>query len=234
EGDPCLHGHRRANLSSRTMPLQPRRRGRDAETPPPASIRPRPSRVAALAALAMAIGPVGPACAHGLAERYTLPIPLWLYVTGAAVVVALSFAALAVFVREPPQLRRYPRINLLRWRLGRALAHPEVLLTCRALSVALLTLIVAAGLLGQQSPFKNTAPVMVGVIAWVGLSLASPLLGNLWALINPWKVLFEWAEAVYPWLLPDRELAALARWPRWLGVWPAGALFLVSCGWSWS
>jgi len=199
---------------------QPQRHGRDAEVTPPASIRFRPGRVAAPAALAMDIGLVGPACAHGLAERYNLPFPLWLYVTGAAVVVALSFAALAVFVREPPQLRRYPRINLLRWRLGRALAHPAVLLTCRALSVALFALIVAAGLLGQQSPFKNIAPVMVWVIGWVGLSLASPLLGDLWALINPWKVLFDW-------LLPRRALRAPARWPRWLGVWPAGALFLV-------
>src|SRR5262249_34877559 len=37
----------------------------------------------------------------------------------------------------------------------------------------------------------------------------------------------EWAEAVYSWLFPGRGLRAPARWPRWLGVWPAGGLFLV-------
>jgi hypothetical protein len=175
----------------------------------------------------MAVGLAGPARAHGLAERYSLPIPLWLYVAGAAVVVVLSFAAFAVLVREPPQLRRYPSLNLLRQRLGRVLAHPGVLLACRALSVALFALIVAAGLVGQQSPFKNITPVMVWVIGWVGLSLASPLLGDFWALINPWKVLFEWAEALYASLRPGRRLGVPARWPHWLGVWPAVALFLV-------
>ncbi len=214
------------------MSLQPRLYGRDAEMPPTASIPsvragPRPSRVAILAALAMAACLAGPARAHGLAERYNPPIPLWLYVVGAGVVVTLSFALLAVFVREPRELRSYPRINLLRWRLGRALAHPDILLVCRALSVALFALIVAAGLVGQQSPFKNIAPVMVWVIGWVGLSLASALLGDLWALINPWKVLFGWVEALYAALRPGRRLGALARWPGGLGVWPAAALFLV-------
>jgi hypothetical protein len=184
-------------------------------------------RVVILAALALAASLTGQARAHGLAERYNPPIPLWLYVWGAGVVVILSFALLSVFSRRPRDVRTYPRINLLRWPPGRALAHPAILLSLRSLSVAIFFVVVAAGLVGQQSPFKNIAPVMVWVIGWVGLSLASALLGDLWALVNPWKILFAWAERVYTMLRPGRMLEALARWPDRLGVWPAAALFLV-------
>ena len=66
------------------------------------------------------------ASAHGLAERYNLPVPLWLYLAGAAAAVTASFLGLALLMREPPDVRTYPRADLLRWRVGRALAHPGV------------------------------------------------------------------------------------------------------------
>src|SRR5918998_362098 len=39
----------------------------------------------------------GEAQAHGLGARYDLPLPLWLYLLGAAAAVAASFALLASF-----------------------------------------------------------------------------------------------------------------------------------------
>ncbi len=42
-----------------------------------------------------------PACAHGFGQRYELPLPLGLYLFGAAAVVALSFVVFALFVRRP-------------------------------------------------------------------------------------------------------------------------------------
>jgi len=46
-----------------------------------------------------------------------------------------------------------------------------------------------AGLVGNQSPFKNIAPTMVWVIGWVGLSFASALIGDIWIVVNPWDSL---------------------------------------------
>ena len=99
--------------------------------------------------------------AHGFAQRYDLPVPLALYVTGAAAAVALSFVVIAFFVRGRRPVEDYPRFNLLATPVGRVLAHPLLLAFCRLASVALLALVVVAGLIGDPSPFKNIAPTTV-------------------------------------------------------------------------
>ena len=101
--------------------------------------------------------------------------------------------------RAPP----WPlRSSSWRWRCaGRKRARDRVfasgtlpallVIAVQALSVALLLLIVAAGLFGHQNPFKNLAPVAIWVIWWVGLGLVSAFVGNLWALLNPFAAIFE-------------------------------------------
>jgi hypothetical protein len=54
----------------------------------------------------------------------------------------------------------------------------------------------------------------------VGFAYLSALLGNLWALVNPWAALFGWGEAV----LGSRRV--IRRYPTGAGVWPAVGLFL--------
>jgi hypothetical protein len=44
----------------------------------------------------------GPAYAHGFGERYDLPVPLWLYLTGAGAAVALSFVVIGFSMRGTP------------------------------------------------------------------------------------------------------------------------------------
>ena len=163
---------------------------------------------------------------HGFGERYDLPVPLWLYLTGAAAAVVLSFVVLAVFFRRPSPLLSYPRFNLLAFRFGRALAHPWVVGSCRILAVGVFGLILFAGLFGAQNPFKNIAPLMVWAIWWVGMAYVSALAGNLWALINPFDALWVWAEAAYSRLRHGARLSMDVRCPDWLGVWPAVALFI--------
>jgi hypothetical protein len=163
--------------------------------------------------------------AHGFGARYDLPIPLWLYLTGAGLTVALSFAMLALVVRSAPASDAYWRFNLTRTACGRLLGAPVVMLACRALAVALFLLVLAAGFFGIQSPLKNIAPVMVWAIWWVGMAYISALLGNLWALINPLDTLFAWIEALCVRIRSGRKLSLGLRYPDAFGVWPAVALF---------
>ena len=58
-----------------------------------------------------------------------------------------------------------------------------------------LLVVVIAGLVGLQSGF-NFAPTFVWIIWWVGFSLFTAFVGNLWPLVNPWRVLFDWAEGL--------------------------------------
>lgn len=168
----------------------------------------------------------GTASAHGFGQRYDLPVPLGLWLAGAATAVSLSFVVIGVFVRGAPGLRGYPRVNLLRWRIGRLVAGRGVRLAARTVSVAFLALVVAAGFLGDQTPTRNLAPVAVWVLWWVGFAYVSALLGNLWAVVNPWRTAFEWAEAIFTKRRPQRHLALDRPYPSWLGAWPAVVGFL--------
>lgn len=185
------------------------------------------SALLAGAALACALPIAGPALAHGFGQRYSLPIPLWLYLTGAGLTVAVSFAMIALFVRKAPTAQAYKRIDLMRLPIGRALGAPGLLLGLRLLGAGLYLLVIVAGLFGTQSPLKNIAPAMVWAIWWVGMAYVSALLGNLWALVNPIDTLFAAAESLYGRLRPGQRLTLGLHYPEILGVWPAVALFLV-------
>jgi len=160
-----------------------------------------------------------PALAHGFGQRYDLPIPLWLWVTAAAAAVALSFAIIGLFVTANPGPRGSWRVNLLRFRSGRLLADGRTRFAARAVSVALLGLILVSSLLGNQSPTRNIAPTAVWVAWWVGFAYLSALAGNLWAVINPWSAIFDRGTALLGLRRPP------SRYPAWLGAWPAVALF---------
>lgn len=172
----------------------------------------------------------GSAAAHGFGQHYDLPAPLWLYVVGAAATVAVSFAVVGLCAHGTSGPDAYPRLNLLQWPLGRCMAHPVFLGCLKLVSAGLLVLIIVAGLLGHQNPAKNLVPTLVWVIWWVGLAYVSALAGNLWALMNPWKGLFGWAEALYRRVAPGRELSHHWAYPPTLGAWPGVLLFL---GFAW-
>ncbi|MBT3885640.1 MAG: hypothetical protein HOF70_12710, partial [Rhodospirillaceae bacterium] len=148
-----------------------------------------------------------PASAHAFGQRYDLPLPLWMFVSGAAAAVVLSFAVIAVFLRHKPAPGGYATVNMLNNPIGRFLAHPILLGLVRTLFVAWFLLTVAAGFFGVASPYENLSVVMVWVIAWVGLAFVCSLLGNFWALINPWNAIFSWAEALTRKLTGGGELS---------------------------
>ena len=187
----------------------------------------RTKGVAGLSVLALTLARASPAFGHALRQRYDLPIPLGLYLAGAGATVALSFVVVALVSRRPPWRGSTPRINLLRFSAFRMLAHPGILFACRLLSVGIFVLILLAGIIGKQNPFKNIAPTAVWVVWWVGMGYVSALLGDLWALINPWNIIFGWAEGLRRRVKPGSRLSFGVPYPEWLGVWPAVGLFLV-------
>jgi hypothetical protein len=85
-------------------------------------------------------------------------------------------------------------------------------------------LVIVAGLFGSPDPIRNIAPVMIWIIAWVGLAFLSLLLGDVWAVINPWDTVFAFAESSYRRIHVGTRFAK--RYPEWLGVWPAFVLFI--------
>lgn len=163
-----------------------------------------------------------PASAHGFGQRYDLPIPLSFYVWGAGATVALSFVGFALFLRPEHGLLRTETKFHPKGRLVNA-----VVLSARALAVGMLALVIVAGFFGNQDPIRNIAPVMIWIIFWVGLTVVSLLIGDLWVVINPWKTIFMVSESFYRCVRPDAVLGLGRRYPEWLSVWLAFLLFVL-------
>jgi hypothetical protein len=164
----------------------------------------------------------GAAFAHALAERYELPLPLGLYLGAAGFVVAVSFLLLATFARQPSSAAA-PLVvpYLILGKPGRWACLP-----LRIFGVAMFLVIIAAGLFGFQSPFKNIAPVMVWVVWWVGLSILSALVVNLWPALNPWTAIYDAVARLGRWASGSPKLG----YPQRLGAWPA-AFFMLAFLW---
>ncbi|HYF26959.1 MAG TPA: fenitrothion hydrolase [Baekduia sp.] len=154
--------------------------------------------------------------AHGLVQRADLPIPEWLFGWAAAAVLVVSFVALAVLWDEPRLERPAGGSGGRGSAVGRALASRPVALACQAVGVALLAVVVWAGLAGTQSPDANFAPTFVFVAFWVGLVVVSVVLGDVLRAFNPWLALGR---------LLDRARGGRTPrpFPERLGHWPAAA-----------
>jgi hypothetical protein len=170
-----------------------------------------------------------PAFAHGFGPTYDIPIPLWLYLYGAAAAVVLAFVPLALYPRKTPDADaayRYPRFDLFRVRLLRSILTSRLVVGgLRVLSVFLFFVVVIAGLVGLQSGF-NIAPTFVWVTWWVGFGFFTALVGNLWPLLNPWRVLFDWADGLVRRLGFGDGLELGEPYPEALGIVPAVGLYL--------
>jgi len=170
---------------------------------------------------------ITPADAHGFGQRYDLPLPLSLYLFGGAAAVVLSFVVVGLFVRTTPPARDVSQIDLFDHPLGKVVAALGVPLKLAAL--VLFAAMLAAGSFGDQNPYRNLAPTLVWIIAWVGLAYISAFVGNVWPLINPWRTVFDGVQTAYRHIC-GRRLALDKPYPHALGVWPA-LLLLLAFSW---
>jgi hypothetical protein len=158
--------------------------------------------------------------AGGLLGRADLPIPEWLFGWAAAMVLFVSFVALAVLWPEP-------KLERDRWRplprgVGRLIASRPVQIVCGLLGVAMLGVVVYTGFRGTQSPAANFAPTFVFVNWWVGLVPLSVLFGDVFRAFNPWRAIgrgLGWSAA----RVARGGLPAPLKYPERLGNWPAAA-----------
>lgn len=158
------------------------------------------------------LGPLTTLAHGGLVLRQNLPIPEELFVAAAAIVLFVSFAALAVLWPKP-------RLQEIDWRPipgGRAIASRPVEIACGAIGVALFALVLYAGFAGTQSGPENLAPTFILILFWVGLAFASVLFGDVFRAFNPWRAIGRVIAPVLP--APRQYPERLGRWPAALGI----------------
>jgi hypothetical protein len=170
----------------------------------------------------LASGSVMPdaALAHGISGRASLPVPASLFAWAAAIVLVVSFLALSTLWEAPrlqePSARRVARV-------------PRGVLGLGGLiGTGLFAVVIWAGYYGVDSYTANFDPTFIYVIFWVGVPLASVLLGDVFAALSPWRAV---ARASC-WI--GRRLGVGYRppltYPNRLGRWPVVA-GLLAFGW---
>lgn len=192
--------------------------------------RARPGIVAAAAALLTA---AAAACfpqiasAHALIGKQDLPLPQWLFIYGALLILVVSFVGLLLGWREP-KLEDRPTKPLAR--ASRVLLSRPVGVVCGLVGVGLLVLVIATGLTGDVAPDRNFSLTFVFVTFWIGLTLVSALFGEVFRPFNPWRAIARTVAAGFSKVVGQR-VSAPYKYPERLGRWPAvaglvGFLFL--------
>lgn len=158
--------------------------------------------------------------AHTFGRLYTLPVPLWLYAWGAAAALVVSFLAAGYFMGARAGAGRSPALPLEEARALVALRRWRLPGLLRFAAVVVLLLSIATGLLGSREPLRNFSMTAFWILFLLGLTYATLLAGNLYALLNPWRALVGALERVAPGFSRGR-----LAYPQRLDAWPALALY---------
>ena len=175
----------------------------------------RRGRLAAAAAtVALLAASPAPAAAHAIGGTFQLPVPLWLYLAGAAMAVAASFVVTTIVTRrsEGPAYSSNPVPPALAGRSRTVLRMLGLAWWYGAIGVALLV--------GDISPLPG---LLLWVGIWVGLPITAAILGNPWPSLSPFRSTFAGLEWLARRLGAERPDLGL-RYPAELARWPAVAL----------
>jgi hypothetical protein len=180
--------------------------------------------VAAIAAAGLLAAILFPelASAHALVGRKDLPVPAWLFAWGASLVLIVSFALLSVAWTTT-------RLQREEWRplpgpLSAAVLNPATEIACGLIGVGLFVLVLYAGFRGIEDPTQNFSIIFVFYTFWLGMVLASVLLGDLFRAFNPWRAIGRAVSGAFRLVAGERAPApfaypdALGRWPAVIGV----------------
>ena len=167
------------------------------------------------AALALALPQT--VSAHAIDGAVQLPVPLWLYLLGAAVAVAASFVVTVVATRSAsgPDYATTPVSATLSTVL-------RILL--RVVGVAWwYGAIVVGFVVADISPLPA---VLLWIGIWVALPMVAAVAGNPWPSMSPFRTTYAALEWIARRLGAERLDAGLP-YPPWLARWPAVALLAV-------
>jgi len=170
--------------------------------------------------------------AHAFGKRYDLPIPLWLFVIGGALVVVASFvlvvprgAAHATAGAESHAKTDVDGDPAQDGSHVRGL-HP----VWGMLALLWLAFNIWCGLVGSQEVAENIIVTWLWLYVWIAIPLTVALVGDWTQPVNPYAFLTKVADsaALRRALLGSEEPL---HWPSWLAWWPAVILFFLgACG----
>lgn len=173
-------------------------------------------------AVALAAALPSTAAAHSFGRMYNLPVPFWMYAYGAAAALLLSFLVVGYFGSAPAPAAAITTRDLSGAPWLRVLRRLRVPLLLRTLGLVLLLLCLLTGFFGTRDPYRNFNMTFFWVVFVLGFAYVTALIGDLYALMNPWRSLAGLIGRVWRGYLQGR-----IRYPDGLAYWPALALYMV-------
>lgn len=156
------------------------------------------------------------------APVYTLPVPIDLYIYGAAAALLLSFIVFAWFVTGDSAHKAVAVLPI------NALRFPTVVIrSLQIMSLGLLVLVICAGFIGTQRATENINMTYFWIILVLGVAYGVALLGNAYAVINPWRVLCRLLTSLLVIVLKPLSISVrpVFNYPKLFGYWPALLLY---------
>ncbi|HSV81350.1 MAG TPA: hypothetical protein VLK85_19310 [Ramlibacter sp.] len=157
-----------------------------------------------------------PASAHVFAQSYALPIPFWMYATGAASALLLSFVAIGVLAAAP----RWSGVAVRPQAQDAREGDSHRFCAAGAVALGLLALCIASGLAGAANAYQNFNMTFFWIVFVLAVPYLAAVAGDFYAPMNPWQALVACLERLGGRAFNGR-LQEPARW----GHWPAVALY---------
>lgn len=157
------------------------------------------------------------ASAHSFGVSYSLPVPFWLYGSGAAAALLLSFVIAAIFMSRGASAPQQPAKVICQsaW-LGGFVRLSQIL------AIVFLALAIATGLFGHPNAYANLNMTLFWIIFVLAFAYFSAVIGGLYQYSNPWQTL---AQICAKLCKPIQNGLFHYRADRF-GYWPAIALYM--------
>lgn len=172
-----------------------------------------------MSAAVVALALPGAAVGHQITDKYQAPLPLVVYLAGAAFAVAMSFVFVAIRGGRPPRIETASEPRTVPGWLR---------VTLQAIGLIAWLWIVVQTLFGGSGD-GDVASLFLWTYGWVGVALVSALLGPAWSWIDPFSTIHRLLGRVGSMLgmggsEPAEYPARLGRWPAVIGL--AGVVWL--------
>ena len=165
------------------------------------------------------------ASGHAFGEAYKLPLPLHFYLISSSLVLVLSFLLMGALVGKEQSAFGVVLTRFYQFQKDVDFVTSfwnHLIFFLRVIGVVLFAVVFYASWFGTTETFRNFAPVFVWVVWWVGLSLFSAIVGNIWPVLDPWRNIGKLIRAFLP--APKRSSYVF---PECLSGWLAIFSFLL-------
>ena len=171
--------------------------------------------------LSLAVFLPKPVDAHAFGQLYNLPVPFSIYIYGAVLTIVASFFIFGFFLQKRKDIF-YPELNLSNFIPIKFAYKKNIRNVIEIISVSIFLITIVTGLFGVNDSYSNFNMTFFWIIFYLGLTYFIAIFGNLYSIVNPWKIIINWYE-----LFVEEKLTGRISYPEKLSYWPSLIFYFI-------